>query len=51
MSNTPYDVFLDHCVDEYYEDAEEDWEIPWPDEPDVLPSDDYDNYDGWDDMQ
>jgi len=24
MSNTPYDVFLDKCVDEYYEDAEED---------------------------
>ena len=43
-----YDTFLDKCVDEYYEDLEEDleteeWDGPYPD--------DYDNYDGWDDMQ
>lgn len=24
MSNSAYDIFLDHCIDEYYEDAEED---------------------------
>jgi hypothetical protein len=46
-----YDTFLDHCVDEFYEDNEEDWEIPWSDEPAIEPNTDYDNYDGWDDMQ
>jgi hypothetical protein len=52
MSNSAYDIFLDHCVDEHYEDNEEDWEIPWPDEdPEIDNAPDYDNYDGWDDMQ
>lgn len=51
MSNSAYDVFLDKCVDEYYEDLEG-LEIPWPDdEPAIEPNNDYDNYDGWDDMQ
>lgn len=33
MSDTSFDIFLDHCVDEYYEDSEEefvdddDWKI------------------------
>jgi len=45
-----YDTFLDKCVDEYYEDLEG-LEIPWPDEPLIEPNTDYDNYDGWDDMQ
>lgn len=48
MSNSAYDSFLDRCVDDYYADLE----IPWPsDEPEVEPNTDYDNYDGWDDMQ
>ena len=50
MSNSAYDIFLDHEVDKYYEDLE-DLEIPWPDEPAIEPNTDYDNYDGWDDMQ
>jgi len=50
MSDTAYDIFLDHAIDEYYEELGE-LDIPWPDEPKVIPSDDYDNYDGWDDMQ
>lgn len=45
-----YDSFLDRCVDEYYEDLEG-LEIPFDDEPAIEPSTDYDNYDGWDDMQ
>lgn len=49
MSNSAYDVFLDRCVDEFYEDTE-DFE-PEPDEPAIEPNTDYDNYDGWDDMQ
>jgi hypothetical protein len=24
MSDSAYDIFLDHCIDEHYEDAEED---------------------------
>lgn len=52
MSNSAFDIFLDNCIDEHYEDNEEDWEIPWPDdEPFIEPNTDYDNYDGWDDMQ
>jgi len=33
MSDTSFDIFLDHCVDEYYEDVEgevvedQDWKI------------------------
>ncbi len=49
--SSAYDVFLDHEVDKYYEEIE-DLEIPWPDdEPAIEPNTDYDNYDGWDDMQ
>lgn len=51
MSNSAYDVFLDRCVDEYYEDTEEPLDLCWDDEPATYPEDDYDNYDGWDDMQ
>jgi hypothetical protein len=50
MSNTAFDVFLDKCVDEYYEDLEG-LEIPFDDEPATYPEDDWNNYDGWDDMQ
>lgn len=48
MSN--YDRWLDRDLDDYYSD-DEDFEISWSDEPDIIPSDDYDNYDGWNDMQ
>lgn len=50
MSNSAYDSFLDKCVDDYYEDAEED----------AVQDDDWmidcyieerESYDGWDDMQ
>lgn len=42
-----YDTFLDIAVEDYYEGFEEEaeepeWDGPYPD--------DYDNYDGWDDM-
>lgn len=47
---TDYDRWLDENLDEHYADLE-DFEIPWPDEPEVEPNTDYDNYDGWDDMQ
>jgi hypothetical protein len=50
MSNSAYDIFLDKCVDEYYED-EEPLDLVWDDEPATYPEDDYVNYDGWDDMQ
>lgn len=50
MSNSAYDVFLDKCVDEYYSDDEE-TDLCFDDEPATYPEDDYDNYDGWDDMQ
>ena len=51
MSNSAYDVFLDKCVDEFYEDTEEPLDLSWSDEPAIEPNTDYDNYDGWDDMQ
>lgn len=51
MSNTSYDVWLDKLIDDYWDEVEQDLEIPWPDEPEVEPNTDYDNYDGWDDMQ
>lgn len=44
---TDYDRWLDQDLDDYYADLE----IPWPDEPEIEPNTDYDNYDGWDDMQ
>lgn len=50
MSNTAYDVFLDKCVEEFYEEDEE-TDLCFDDEPATYPEDDYDNYDGWDDMQ
>lgn len=50
MSNSAYDVFLDKCVDEHYEE-DEDITLPFDDEPATYPEDDYNNYDGWDDMQ
>lgn len=50
MSNSAYDVFLDKCVDEYYEEDEE-TDLCWEDEPATYPEDDWANYDGWDDMQ
>ena len=31
MSNTPFDVFLDHCVDDHYED-EESIDLNWDDD-------------------
>lgn len=52
MSNSAFDVFLDKCVDEYYEDMEEPLDLCWDDdEPVIEPNTDHDNYDGWDDMQ
>ena len=63
MSNSGYDSFLDHCVDEFYEEdlpqdpywgEEANWageDLFWADEPEVEPNNDYDNYDGWDDIQ
>jgi hypothetical protein len=51
MSNSAFDVFLDKCVDEFYEDVEEPLDLCLDDEPLVEPNIDYDNYDGWDDMQ
>ena len=27
MSNSAYDVFLDHCIDDYYSDDEEETEV------------------------
>lgn len=47
---TAYDIFLDTELEKYYEELE-DLEVSWPDEPEVEPNTDYDNYDGWDDMQ
>lgn len=42
-----YDLWLDKDLDDYYSDDEEqeepEWDGPYPD--------DYDNYDGWDDIQ
>jgi len=45
MSDTSFDIFLDHCVDEYYEDVEgeivedQDWKV------DVMIEKDLENYD------
>ena len=50
MSNSAFDIFLDHCVDEFYEEDEE-IDLYFDDEPAIEPNTDYDNYDGWDDMQ
>lgn len=50
MSDSAYDVFLDKELEKFYEELEE-LGVPWPDEPEVEPNNDYDNYDGWDDMQ
>lgn len=47
---TDYDRWLDEDLDTYYADIE-DVDLHWPDEPEVEPNNDYDNYDGWDDMQ
>lgn len=45
---TDYDRWLDQDLDDHYADLE----IPWPDdEPVIEPNNDYDDYDGWDDMQ
>lgn len=50
MSDSAYDIFLDKCVDEFYEDNEEDLETQEWDGP--CPEDFYsDDYDGWDDTQ
>ena len=50
---TDYDRWLDQDLDDHFLDLlESDLEIPWPnDEPAIEPDNDYDNYDGWDDMQ
>jgi hypothetical protein len=48
---TEYDRWLDKDLDEFYEDSEDFYNSIFPDEPEVEPSNDYDNYDGWDDMQ
>lgn len=50
MSNSAFDIFLDKCIDEYYEEDEE-LNLFLDDEPAIEPNTDYDNYDGWDDMQ
>ena len=47
---TDYDAWLDRDLDEYYEEDEE-TDLCWTDEPSIEPNTDYDNYDGWDDMQ
>ncbi len=47
---TDYDRWLDEDLDNYYADIE-DIEILWTDEPVIEPNTDYDNYDGWDDIQ
>lgn len=45
MSDTVYDLFLDHCIDEYYEDFEkesledQDWKV------DVMIEKDLEDYD------
>ena len=41
MSDTAYDIFLDHCVDEYSEDTEDFEEEPEWDGP--YPEDDYED--------
>lgn len=63
MSDSAFDIFLDHAVDEHYEedsppdpywDDEANWageDSFWTDEPVIEPNTDYNNYDGWDDMQ
>ncbi len=48
---TDYDRWLDELMPEDEEYVEEGFKGLWEDEPAVIPSDDYDNYDGWDDMQ
>ena len=49
---TEYDRWLDQDLDDHFLDLlESDLDIPWPDEPAIEPNTDYDNYDGWDDMQ
>lgn len=50
MSNSAYDVFLDKELERYYEEDEE-TDLCFDDEPAIEPNTDYDNYDGWDDMQ
>lgn len=46
---TTYDLWLDENLEDWYSedtddfDEEPEWDGPYPD--------DYDNYDGWDDMQ
>jgi hypothetical protein len=47
---TEYDRWLDDGMEDWYCDGEEVLEGVY-DEPDVEPNTDYDNYDGWDDMQ
>jgi hypothetical protein len=62
MSNSAFDIFLDHEIDEHFEEdvppdpywsEESNWveDLYWSDEPAIEPNNDYDNYDGWDDMQ
>jgi hypothetical protein len=49
---TDHDRWLDQDLDDHYlELLESGLEIPWPDEPAIEPNNDYDDYDGWDDMQ
>lgn len=50
MSNSAYDVFLDKELERYYEEDEE-TDLCFDDEPATYPEDDWNNYDGWDDMQ
>ena len=50
MSNSAYDCFLDEELERYYEEDEL-LKSLYPDEPAIEPNTDYDNYDGWDDMQ
>ena len=41
MSNSAYDVFLDRCIDEFYEEDEE-TDLCFDDEPATYPEYDYD---------
>ena len=47
---TAYDLWLDENLEDWYSD-EEDTDLCFSDEPEIEPNTDYDNYDGWDDMQ
>lgn len=48
MSNSAYDVFLDKCLEEYYEENED---YDYSEEYDYDYESDYDKYYDWDDTQ